>query len=124
MLSNETVFAVIAVKDLNTAKQFYAGTLGLRPIDENPNGVTYTSGSGNLFIYQAPSAGTNQATSAGWEVGDIEEIVDELKGKGVTFLQYDIPGTTKQGDITVMGSRKSAWFQDPDGNILSIGSNQ
>lgn len=124
MLSNETVFAIVVVKDITKAKEFYGGTLGLRQIDENPNGVTYASGSGSLFIYQAPSAGSNQATSAGWEVKDIDAIVNELKGKGVVFMHYDIPGATKQGDILVMGSRKSAWFKDPDGNTLSIGSNQ
>jgi hypothetical protein len=43
-----------------------------------------------------------------------------LKGKGVTFESYDLPGATKDGDVHVMGELKAAWFKDPDGNILNI----
>ena len=122
MLSEGTVFATLAVKDLATAKQFYGTTLGLQQVDENPGGVAYQSGTGRLFVYQAPTAGTNQATSASWEVANIEATVADLKDKGIIFEQYEIPGATRQGDILVMGPMKAAWFKDPDGNILSVGS--
>ncbi len=115
MLAESTVIAMVAVKDLSAAKEFYAGTLGL-----NPGGVTYTSGTGKLFVYQSPTAGTNQATSATWDVADIEAVVAALKNKGITFEQYEIPGATVENDIMVMGSMKAAWFKDPDGNILSL----
>jgi hypothetical protein len=38
----------------------------------------------------------------------------------VTFEQYDLPDTTREGDITVAGDLRAAWFKDPDGNILSL----
>lgn len=124
MLSEATVFATIAVKDLNAAKVFYGSMLGLLQIDENLGGITYQSGAGKLFIYQATTAGTNQATSASWEVQDIEGVVAELKSKGISFEQYDIPGATREGDILIMGLLKAAWFKDLDGNILSVGNAQ
>lgn len=122
MLSNSTVFATLAVKDIEAAKQFYGGKLGLTMSDENPGGVTYTSGSGKLFVYQAPTAGTNQATSASWGVDNVEAAVAELKGKGISFEHYELPGATMEGDVHVIGDMKAAWFKDPDGNILNVAS--
>ena len=122
MFAEGNVFAILAVKDLTTAKQFYGQILGLSQVDENPGGVMYQSGNGRLFVYQAPTAGTNQATSASWEVQNIQAVVDELKNKGITFEKYDIPGAAWEGDISIMGPMKAAWFKDPDGNILSIGN--
>jgi catechol 2,3-dioxygenase-like lactoylglutathione lyase family enzyme len=122
MLNNATVYATIAVNDIEQGKEFYGKTLGLRQIDENPGGVTYQSGTGKLFVYQSSTAGTSEATTAAWDVDDVEVAVDELKAKGITFEHYDtIPGAVMEGEIAVMGQHKAAWFKDPDGNILSIG---
>ena len=43
-----------------------------------------------------------------------------LKGKGVRFEHYDLPDTTREGDVHVSGDIRVAWFKDPDGNILSL----
>lgn len=120
MLADGTVFATVAVKDINNAKKFYSETLGLKQTDENPGGVTYQSGTGKLFVYQSPTAGSGQATVASWEVSDVEGAVEELKNKGVNFEHYQLPGVTREGDIHIMGAMKAAWFKDPDGNILSV----
>jgi catechol 2,3-dioxygenase-like lactoylglutathione lyase family enzyme len=120
MLGEANVAATVAVSDITKAKEFYGQTLGLKQTDENPGGVTYVSGGGKLFVYQAPTAGSGQATCASWEVANIEEVVKELSGKGVTFEHYDMPGGQRNGDIHVMGDMKAAWFKDPDGNILGL----
>jgi catechol 2,3-dioxygenase-like lactoylglutathione lyase family enzyme len=122
MLKDATVFATIAVRDAQLAKDFYQNTLGLRLVDENAAGCMYESGSGKLFVYQSPTAGTSQATSAAWEVDDIEAVVDELQQRGVVFEQYDIPDADVNGYVYTLGPQKAAWFTDPDGNILSVGS--
>lgn len=122
MLGGNNVHAIVAVKDLAAAKQFYNGTLGLKQVDENPGGVMYQSGSTKLFVYPSEFAGTNQANAASWEVDDIEDTVKELEDKGITFEQYDMPGVTREGAIHVMGDMKAAWFKDPDGNILCLGN--
>lgn len=122
MLNQGTVLATIAVSDLATAKEFYGETLGLTMVDENPGGVTYASGDGKLFVYLSDYAGTNQATCATWEVDDVENVVADLKAKGVNFEHYELPDMVREGDIHLMESYKSAWFKDPDGNILNVGS--
>jgi hypothetical protein len=38
----------------------------------------------------------------------------------VSFEHYDMPEMTREGDIHVSGDFKTAWFKDPDGNILNI----
>ncbi len=122
MLADKTASAVLAVKDMKKAKQFYGETLGLPEAgDETPGGVMYKSGSSVIFIYPSEFAGSNKATAVGWGVGDdIERVVSELKAKGVIFEHYDMPQAKLEGDIHVMGELKSAWFKDPDGNILNL----
>lgn len=123
MLSEGTVYATIAVKDINKAKEFYGGTLGLEQASENPGGVTYKSAGGRIFVYASQDAGTNRATYAAWQTEDVESAVNDLKSKGVSFEQYDdLPGATREGDIHLMGDLKAAWFKDPDGNILAVGN--
>jgi hypothetical protein len=49
-----------------------------------------------------------------WIVGeDVEGVVRALKAKGVTFERYDMPETTRDGDIHIAGDIKVAWFKDP-----------
>jgi catechol 2,3-dioxygenase-like lactoylglutathione lyase family enzyme len=122
MLGNKDVMATIAVKDIDAAKQFYEGKLGLELSGPQMPGVLhYKAGRSFLMVYQSTYAGTNQATAATWHVGDnIELEVQELKGKGVTFEHYDMPDMPRQGDIHQCGDIKAAWFKDPDGNIINL----
>jgi catechol 2,3-dioxygenase-like lactoylglutathione lyase family enzyme len=125
MLGDKNAIATLAVKDLAAARDFYENTLGLTR-DERETGdeeaVVYRSGSSGVLVYRSAYAGTNQATAASWGVGDdFDSIVQGLKDKGVTFEQYDdLPGTTREGDVHVMGDLKAVWFKDPDGNILNL----
>jgi catechol 2,3-dioxygenase-like lactoylglutathione lyase family enzyme len=123
MLKDNDVTACLAVKDMDAAKKFYGETLGLEVGMDSPGGTFYKSGSNGtgVFVYPSANAGTNKATAAAWNTQDVEGLVEELKGKGVTFEHYDdMPGTELQGDVHVMGDIKMAWFKDPDGNILNI----
>lgn len=121
MLGDKTAAATIAVKDMDIAKKFYEGTLGLTKAGDDPGGILYKSGDSTVFVYQSEFAGTNKATSASWGVGDaLNSVIDDLKAKGVAFEKYEIPGATHEGDVHVLGELKAAWFKDPDGNILNI----
>jgi catechol 2,3-dioxygenase-like lactoylglutathione lyase family enzyme len=113
---------MLPVKDLKAAEKFYEGVLGLDEVDSEPGeAVVYQSGGGTLCVYRSAFAGTNKGTAALWQVNDVAETVEELRGRGVKFEHYDdMPGVTRQGDIHVAGDIKVAWFKDPDGNILSV----
>ena len=121
MLGKQTAIPTVAVRNLAAAKKFYEGTLGLKEIDaEGDEVVVYESGDSRLNVYRSQYAGTNKATAVTWAVDDIEAEVETLKGKGVMFEHYDMPGLALAGDVHVGEGMKVAWFKDPDGNILNI----
>ena len=121
MLRNANAIATVAVKDLGTAARFYEGTLGLtRAGGEEHEVIVFESGDTTINVYRSSFAGTNKATALTWAVDDVEDVVRTLKGKGVKFEHYDLPDTTRAGDVHVSGDIKVAWFKDPDGNILSV----
>jgi catechol 2,3-dioxygenase-like lactoylglutathione lyase family enzyme len=124
MLGERDAAANIAVRDLETAKRFYQDTLGLAQVGiEDQEAIVFKSGNSTVIVYRSQYAGTNQATAVTWVVGkELEDVVQQLKAKGVAFEHYDMPGVTLEGDIHVAGDMKVAWFKDPDGNILNIAS--
>ncbi len=121
MLAETDAIATVAVKDLAAAADFYEGKLGLKKVGGGEMQViTYRSGSSTVLVYQSQFAGTNQATAVTWAVDDVDGTVRALKEKGVVFERYEFPDVKHEGDVHVFGSRRNAWFKDPDGNILSI----
>jgi len=122
-LANSDAAAMLAVKDLDRARRFYEGVLGLQKVgEEGDEVIAYRSGKSTINVYRSEFAGTNKATSVTWEVGDIEETIRDLKASGVAFEHYQMPGLRQEGDIYVAekGDFRTAWFKDPDGNILSV----
>ena len=121
MLGKADATPMIAVKDIDRARKFYEDTLGLETNDAMGGEVlTMKSGDTMINVYRSEFAGTNKATALTFDVDDIGAEVRELKDKGVFFEQYDMPGLERQGDLYVAEGMKTAWFKDPDGNILSL----
>jgi len=120
MLSDTNAIPTVGVKDLEKSKEFYERTLGLTKVMENEEVLAFKSGSSTLFVYRSPYAGTNKATAVTFVTEEVDDVVRILKGRGVTFEHYDLPKMTRQGDIHVAGSMRTAWFKDPDGNIFSV----
>jgi catechol 2,3-dioxygenase-like lactoylglutathione lyase family enzyme len=125
MLGDKNAAATLPVKDMDAARDFYENTLGLSRLEaglDDPEAVVYRSGGSAVLVYLSNYAGTNQATAATWAVGDdFDSIVESLRGKGVTFERYDdLPDTTREGDVHLIGDLKAVWFKDPDGNILNL----
>ena len=121
VLGNADAIATCAVKNIDIARKFYEGTLSLTPLpSEESEALAYKCGKSSILVYQSQYAGTNQATAVTWAVKDLEGAVEALKAKGVRFEHYDLPGTTRKGDIHGSGKTKAAWFKDPDGNILAV----
>ena len=121
MLGNADVAATLAVMDIDRARRFYEGKLGLTLFrSPQPGLLIFRVGATNLVVYASEFAGTNRATAATWMVHDVEGTVKTLKAKGIAFEHYDFPGVRLHGDVHEMGASKAAWFKDPDGNILAI----
>jgi catechol 2,3-dioxygenase-like lactoylglutathione lyase family enzyme len=113
--------ATIPAKDLEGARRFYEDVLGCTVMQETPAGITYRSGDTYFDLYPTQFAGTAQHTIGGFAVSDVEAAVADLRAKGVTFEQYDLPGLkTDENGIADLEGEKGAWFKDPEGNILSV----
>ena len=119
MLSQYKIRATIPAKDLARAKKFYTETLGFKPIAEDPEFIRIESGGVQFGIYPTrASAGT--ATVAEWEVADLQAEMKDLRNRGVTFEEYDLPGLKTIDGVAEIGGFKGAWFKDSEGNILAI----
>ena len=122
-LNDCIVETLLAVSDLERARGFYEGQLGLEPGYVEDEGVRYLCAQGTrIFIYLSPeNAGRSPATMAGWIVDDLEQTMDELESRGVTSEQYDQPGLkTDERGVFDGGQFKAAWVRDPDDNTLAI----
>jgi catechol 2,3-dioxygenase-like lactoylglutathione lyase family enzyme len=123
-LSSYKVRTSIAVSDLAEAKEFYEGRLGLSGVEDEHDGsqIYACGGDTSLHVYGSPvHAGTATATLATWYVVDLEQVVDELTARGVTFEQYDDAQLqTDEKGIHTLANGKVAWFKDPDGNTFAI----
>jgi len=113
-------FTIYPVKNMARARKFYEEKLGLEVAEEyGPAGVFYRCGQGSMFfMYQSAGAGTSKASLVFWQVKDIEAEVATLRARGVTFEEYDQPGTIN--GINYHPKARTAWLKDSEGNILAI----
>ncbi|GGC03112.1 VOC family protein [Cellulomonas carbonis] len=122
MLSDHAAMPVVAVSDVDRARRFYEETLGLTPASDIPDGLLFRAGGVQLLVYRSEYAGTNKATAVSFDVpeGSFDAEVADLRGRGVTFQEYDLEGVTWSDGVASMDGMRAAWFEDPDGNILNI----
>ncbi|WP_316823128.1 VOC family protein [Pedobacter gandavensis] len=122
MLKKSKSFSSFSVNDLEGARAFYAGVLGL-VVKDNPMGVLELQVEGSTPIVIYPKANHEPAsfTVLNFPVQNLEATLDELVKKGVHFEHYDQEGfKTNEKGILIGEGPLIAWFKDPAGNILSI----
>ena len=123
MLGDKRVMAAIPVNDVDRARGFYEGVLGLTFLGgpRADGSLEYECGAGTgLFTYPTEeNAGKSPATLAAWQVDDIEATAMQLRSKDVVLEDYDMPGLTTEDGIATLPGGRTIWFKDPDGNILN-----
>jgi catechol 2,3-dioxygenase-like lactoylglutathione lyase family enzyme len=120
VLGNHPIRATIPARDMARARAFYADTLGLKVVEENPEGVEFESGGVRFGIYPTRATAGSGATVATWEVPDLETEMTELRNRGVQFDEYDLPNFKTVNGIAEIEGYRGAWFKDPEGNVLSV----
>ncbi len=122
MLANALVCATLPTTDLDRAKRFYGDMLGLPEADFGvEGGVLYTAGAGTMFrVYERPPS-TAEHTVAVFLV-ELEQEMAELRDRGVSFEEYDLPGLKTENGIysDEQSGFKGSWVKDPDGNIVGL----
>ena len=123
MLGDKRVMTTIPVADVQRARAFYEGVLGLRFVagPRADGSFEYECG-GESGLYTYPTtenAGKSPATLAAWHVDDIEATARALRAREVVLEEYDMPGLQTEEGITTLRGGRTIWFKDPDGNILN-----
>ena len=122
MLADSAAFSGYAVPDIETARRFYADTLGLRvEVNQDMGGLLtlHLGGGTDVLIYPKPDHTPATYTVLNFPVPDVGKAVDELAAKGVQFERYDGFDQDEKGIARGAGP-SIAWLTDPAGNILSV----
>jgi catechol 2,3-dioxygenase-like lactoylglutathione lyase family enzyme len=105
----------------DAARRFYTEVLGFRLISDDSYALAFDAGGSNLLrVGKAEQFEPAHGTVLGWEVGDIQVAVADLKTKGATFERFPGMAADENAVFTFPTGDKVAWFKDPEGNLLSL----
>ena len=122
MLRESKAFSGFSVDDLEAARSFYGDTLGLdvTVLDESMGLLALDlAGGARVMVYAKPTHQPAGFTILNFPVADVDQAVDELAARGVSFERYDGFDQDERGISRGPGPR-IAWFTDPAGNVLSV----
>lgn len=119
-MGSADLVAFVPATDLDRARKFYEGTLGLRVESENPFACVFRSGPVMLRVTKVDGLRPQPFTVLGWSVVDIEATARWLREQGVESIRYDGMGQDELGIWSTPDGSKVLWFADPDGNTLSV----
>ncbi len=114
----------IPTANAEAARAFYEGILGLRFESDDRFALVFRLGPPPGIMLRVIRTGQPFTpapfTVFGWEVDALEDTIDELVAKGVSFVRYGFFEQDARGIWTAPGGSRIAWFNDPDGNTLSL----
>jgi catechol 2,3-dioxygenase-like lactoylglutathione lyase family enzyme len=120
-LSTATPIAFIQTADSAASRQFYAETLALPLGPQDDFATVYDLAGVILRVTTIAGYTAGPHPVLGWRVADIAATVAALTVRGVRFTVYDGFGQDDLGIWTAPdGGARVAWFNDPDGNVLSL----
>ena len=121
MLNESELYAVLPAKDLQRAREFYRDKLGLEVTEETAGGLVYKGAGGGAFLlYETDNAGSARNTQMCWITKDLDAEMAELRGRGIVFEEYDVPGLKTVNGVATMDGERGSWFLDSEGNILCL----
>jgi catechol 2,3-dioxygenase-like lactoylglutathione lyase family enzyme len=127
-MKTSVITATLPAQDLSRAKAFYVDKVGLQAVESHflvasDGRVGFTVGDdvSQLFVYPATARSSGEFTQAVLQVTDVHAVVEELRGRGVKFEEYDTAETWTENAIArTPDGREGAWFQDSEGNLVGI----
>jgi catechol 2,3-dioxygenase-like lactoylglutathione lyase family enzyme len=120
MFTETKAFSGFAVPDVEQAREFYEGTLGLNASVDNDLLILHLAGGRDTLVYPKPDHTPATYTILNFQVDDIDAAVDQLKQRRVQFERYEGFGQDDKEVSRDQGGPPIAWFTDPAGNILSV----
>ncbi|HLM90877.1 MAG TPA: VOC family protein [Thermoplasmata archaeon] len=120
MLESLNLIAFLTTARPAESKDFYQEKLGLLFMGEDSGFLIFDSNGTVLRIQKAKSVAPSGQTALGWEVSDLVRQVDDLTQAGVKMMRRNGIQQDGLGIWTAPDGTMIAWFQDPDGNILTL----
>ena len=100
------ITAALPAQDLRRAKAFYIENVGLQAVEsrfleatDGRVGLTVGDGVNQLFVFPAQARSSAEFTQAVIQVPDVRVAVEEMRGRGVEFEEYDTPETRTENGI-------------------------
>lgn len=122
MLTYNKSFSGFSTNDISAAKEFYNQTLGINATEENGMLTLHLENEKTVLIYPKSDHVPATYTVLNFIVNDLDAVMEEMKGKGIVFEQYE--NLTDENGVARGIARHQgpdiAWFKDPAGNILSV----
>jgi catechol 2,3-dioxygenase-like lactoylglutathione lyase family enzyme len=120
-LANANAVVMIHTANRAAALPFYRDILGLELLAQDPFAAVFALNGATLRLSDVKGWTPHPHTVMGFDVPDVGAAARELAAKGVKFLIYEGFGQDAAGVWTAPdGSARVAWFNDPDGNNLSL----
>jgi catechol 2,3-dioxygenase-like lactoylglutathione lyase family enzyme len=112
--------AFVPSADLDRSESFYGGVLGLNLVESSGFANVYDANGTMLRVTRVDGPVAAPYTVLGWTVPDIAAAARELASKGIWLKRFQGMEQDDAGIWTAPGGSRIAWFEDPDGNILSL----
>src|SRR5246500_5075234 len=127
-MKTSEITAALPARDLGRAKAFYSQKVGLQAVEsdflaasDGRVGLLVGDGVNHLFVYPARAKSPGEFTQAVIQVTDVRAAVEEMRGRGVEFEEYDTPETrTENGIAPTPDGGEGAWFKDSEGNLVGV----
>jgi len=120
ILTDTPVVAFVPSTDLDRSHAFYGAVLGLRRVEATSFANVYAAGSTCLRVTAVRRVTRAEYTVLGWQVGDLDAAIGALIARGVAFKHFRGLEHDPAGVWAAPGGSRVAWFEDPDGNTLSL----
>ncbi len=121
-LTDYAAVATLPAKDLAALRKFYEEKLGFKVAEEDEGGVAFESAGTRFYVFESMGKASGDHTQMNFDVDNVEEVVADLRERGITFETYDFPDFKSNADgIVETGYMKGAWFKDPEGNLIALG---
>lgn len=120
MLGSSDLVAFAATADPEASRAFYENVLGLEFVADEPTAMVFEATNATVRISKVESVDPPDYTVLGWAVADVDSVVETLSDEGVEVSRYDDLPQDDNGVATFPDGTRVAWFEDPDGNTLSV----
>ncbi|MGH9733985.1 MAG: VOC family protein [Candidatus Acidiferrales bacterium] len=121
ILESATPAVVICTRDRARSTAFYRDVLGLRLAYDDDLAAVFNAGGVTLRVSLVADVMPHEHTILGFRVPDVSAAVKALREKGIKFNTHTALHQDSLGILTLPGrTSRVAWFNDPDGNVLSI----